>query len=206
MSEQTSFPLSWPDNWPRNKYRYNSPFTRPTSFAARRRSMEECRRELAAELRRLGATKEVLSTNVRLRLDGSPYSGQAQPTDPGAAVYFQLKGKPVSLACDKWNRVEDNIWAIVKHIESIRGQERWGVGSVEQAFRGYMALPTPGQSSGIQWWSVLGVPINASADQVKDAYRILVAKHHPDKGGDVEMFHRVQEAFRQFESVTKHAA
>lgn len=168
--------------------------------------MDEARRGLAGELARLGARKEVLSTNVKLRLDGLPYSNQAQPDDVGAAVYFELKGKPVSLACDKWNRVECNIWAIVKHIEAIRGQERWGVGSVEQAFRGYMALPAPGQSSGIQWWSVLGVPINASADQVKDAYRVLVAKHHPDKGGDVEMFHRVQEAWRQFESMQRKAA
>ena len=168
--------------------------------------MDEARRGLAAELARLGARKEVLSTNVKLRIDGQPYSNQAQPDDTGAAAYFELKGRPVSLACDKWNRVEDNIWAIVKHIEAIRGQERWGVGSVEQAFRGYMALPGLGQSSGIQWWSVLGVSINASAEQVKDAYRILVAKHHPDKGGDVEMFHRVQEAWRLFESTHKAAA
>lgn len=208
MSEQTSFPLSWPDGWPRTQahLRKDSPFKRPVSYAARGRSMDECRRGLASELRLLGATKEVLSTNVKLRLDGLPYSGQAQPVDPGVAVYFELKKKSVSLACDKWRRVEDNIWAIVKHIESIRGQERWGVGNVEQAFRGYMALPGPGESGGLSWWTVLGVPINAGGDQVKEAYRILVAKHHPDRGGDVEMFHRVTQAFQQFESMTKVAA
>lgn len=206
MSKQTSYPLSWPDGWPRTAkhLRRDSLFRRPICYGARNRSMGEAQRGLAGELARLGALKEVLSTNVKLRIDGRPYSNQPQPDDPGAAVYFELKNRPVSLACDKWNRVEDNIWAIVKHIESIRGQERWGVGSVEQAFRGYMALPAPGQSSGVQWWSVLGVPINATSDQVKDAYRILVTKHHPDKGGDVELFHRVQEAYRQFESVTKH--
>ncbi len=80
------------------------------------------------------------------------------------------------------------------------------MGSVEQAFRGYMALPGIGQSSGIQWWSVLGVPINASPEQVKDAYRILVAKHHPDKGGDVERFHRVQQAWELFQAVQPKAA
>lgn len=168
--------------------------------------MDEARRGLANELHRLGARKEVLSTNVRLRIDGNPYSNQAQPEDTGAAVYFELKGRLVSLACDKWRRVECNIWAIVKHIESIRGQERWGVGTVDQAFRGYMALPAPGQSSGIQWWTVLGVPINATPEQVKAAYRILVAKHHPDRGGDVDLFHRVQEAWRMFESVQTKAA
>lgn len=208
MSEQTSFPLAWPENWPRTPrhQRRTSPFQRAVRYAARGRSMDEARRGLAGELARLGARKEVLSTNVKLRIDGMPYSNQAQPDDVGAAVYFELKGKPVSLACDKWNRVECNIWAIVKHIESIRGQDRWGVGSVEQAFRGYMALPAPGQTSGIQWWTVLGVPINASPEQVKDAYRILAVKHHPDKGGDVELWHRLQQAWEMFQMTQRQAA
>jgi hypothetical protein len=161
--------------------------------------MEEACSGLASELRLLRAIKEVLSTNVQRRLDGQPYSNRAQPTDPGAAVYFELKGKPVSLACDKWRRVECNIWAIVKHIEAIRGQQRWGVGTIEQAFRGYAALPAVGQTSGIVWWNVLGVAVNATPDQVKEAYRILVRKHHPDLGGDVELFHRIQEAYHLFE-------
>jgi hypothetical protein len=155
---------------------------------------------LSAELRRLGASKEVLSTNVRRRLDGAPYSGQAQPDDTGAAVYFTLKGKPISLACDKWLRVEDNVWAIAKHIEALRAQDRWGVGSIEQAFRGYMALPAIGESSASDWWKTLGVPVNSTADQVREAYRILVKKHHPDRtGGNAELFHRVQRAMERFE-------
>ncbi len=158
---------------------------------------------LAEELRRLKAAKEVLSTNVKRRVDGVPYSNQAQPNDPGVAVYFELKGKPVSLACDKWNRVEDNVWAIAKHIESLRGQERWGVGSIEQAFRGYMALPAPGESSASDWWKTLGVPINATPDQVRSAYRILAKKHHPDLGGDPEFFRRLQSAMEKFESVQR---
>lgn len=168
--------------------------------------MDEAYRGLAAELRRLGAGRAVLSTNVKVRQDGQPYSGLAQPNDTGAAVYFKLKGREVSLACDKWTRVEDNVWAIVKHIEAIRGQERWGVGSVEQAFRGYMALPAIGQTSGLNWWQVLGVAINASPEQVREAYLILVKKHHPDVGGDAELFRRVQEAWQQFERMRKQEA
>ncbi len=166
--------------------------------------MDEVRRELANEIQRLDARNAILSTNVRLRLDGLPYSNQAQPEDRGVAVYFELKGKPVALACDRWLRVEDNIWAVVKHVESIRGQDRWGVGSIDQAFRGYMALPE--RTSGSAWWEVLGVPINASAEQVKEAYRLLAKKHHPDAGGDVELFRRVQEAYNQFEQIVQPSA
>lgn len=59
----------------------------------------------------------------------------------------------------------------------------------------------PGEAGGINWWEVLGVAINASPDQVKDAYRILVKKHHPDAGGDPELFRRVQQAFELFERI-----
>ena len=206
MNDKTAFPLTWPDRWPRTpkNRQQDSRFKRPTRSPARNHSMDEVRRELANEIDRLGARKAILSTNVRLRLDGLPYSNQSQPDDRGAAVYFELKGKPVSLACDKWNRVEDNIWAIVKHIESLHGQDRWGVGNIEQAFRGYMALPE--RASGGDWWEVLGVAINASEDQVKEAYRILVKKHHPDAGGDSEFFLRVQEAYRRFEQLRSQAS
>lgn len=165
--------------------------------------MEESSRELANELSRLGASKVVLSTNVKIRIDGLPYSGQAQPADPGAAVYFERKGRPVTLACDKWNRVEDNVWAIAKHIEALRGQQRWGVGTLDQAFRGYTALPAVGESSASDWWKILGVPVNSNPDQVRFAYRVLVKKHHPDRGGDPEMFHRLQRAMERFEQMLK---
>lgn len=200
MTEQTSYPLSWPEGWPRTAsgQRRDSPFKRGTQFGARYHSMDESRRELANELERLGARKIVLSTNMRLRIDGLPYSNQAQPTDTGAAVYFEIKGKPTSLACDRWRRVEDNIWAIKCKIYNLRADERYGVGSIAQAFRGYMALPAVGESSASDWWRTLGVPINATADQVKAAYRLLASKHHPDRGGDAELFMRVQTAWEKF--------
>lgn len=210
MSDKQSHPLSWPDNWPRTApgRREPSRFTRGICdgqrYGGRCHSMAESTEFLANELARLGARSEVLSTNLRQRLDGKPYSNQAQPSDPGAAVYFSLKGKPVSLACDKWLRVEDNVWAIAKHIEALRGQERWGVGSIEQAFRGYMALPSIGESSGIKWWEVLGVPINASPEQVKEAFRVLAHKHHPDKGGERDLWDRLREAWDLFNSQSNH--
>lgn len=201
MSEQTAYPLSWPEGWPRTakQQRRMSRFSRSHAFAARWHSMNEARELLAGELRRLGARKCVLSTNVPLRLDGAPYANQKQPDDTGAAVYFELKGRPVSLACDRWLHVEDNVWAIGRHIEALRAQERWGVGSIERAFSGYQALPAVGESSASDWWKTLGVPVNATVDQVRDAYRVLVKKHHPDRGGDAEMFRRLQAAMERFE-------
>lgn len=43
-------------------------------------------------------------------------------------------------------------------------------------------------------YSVLGVPPTATETEIKKTFRKLALKHHPDKGGDPEMFKRISEA------------
>ena len=40
----------------------------------------------------------------------------------------------------------------------------------------------------------LGVSVNATDAEIKKAYREKAKEHHPDKGGDVDKFHKVSEA------------
>ncbi len=211
MSNQQSFPLSWPPAWPRTaaQKRQASPFfsqiRRPSStpgqtYTSRsKRSMADVVTDLYHELRLIGVGdyNVVVSTNVELRLDGTPYSNRKPPEDPGAAVYFKLKNKPCVLACDKWNRTEDNLCAIAKHIEALRGQERWGVGSVEQAFAGYTALPPAGSSPGTSWWNLLGCAHDAPFAVVKAAFREAAFKAHPDHGGSHDAIVAVNAAWDQ---------
>lgn len=184
------YPLQWPDGWKRTL----AASRQRAKFSKNRQqlSVAQAIARLDLELGRLGAQYETLSTNVVLRLDGLPRSDQREPVDPGAAIYFLLAGKSVVLACDKWDRVADNIAAIAGHIEAMRAQERYGVGSLEQAFAGYAALPPKAEG----WRAVLGFPPGArpTYDDIGLHYRDRARTAHPDAGGSHDAMARLNAA------------
>jgi hypothetical protein len=165
-----AYPLHWPAGWPRSRAPQSARFD--ANFTAARDG-------LFAEIKRLGGTHIVLSSNIPLRRDGLPYAGQPQPTDRGVAVYFLRRSKQMVFACDRWNKVADNIRAIEKTIDAIRGVERWGASEMmERAFQAFEALPAP-----TSCWQVLGLSPGASEEAVQRAYRSKVREAHPDTGG-----------------------
>ena len=165
-----AFPLSWPQGWPRTKHPQGSAFK--ADFA-------KVRDGLFSEIKLLGGTYVVLSSNVPLRNDGLPRAGQPQPQDRGVAVYFLRRGKQMVFACDRWNKVEDNLRAIEKTIEAVRGIDRWGASEMmERAFTAFEALAPPRSC-----WDILGVNVGASVDEINAAYRTRAKSVHPDAGG-----------------------
>lgn len=182
-----AYPLHWPIMVPR------------TAAAKRKRSAfgtfpwNRAISQLQAELSRLSAFHVTISTNQPIRNDGLPYAQERRIDDPGVAVYFSLEGMPVCFPCDRWLTIAENMRAITLHIEAMRGQQRWGVGTAKQAFAGYKALTaTAGEDE--PWWTVLGVLSSATAAQVQAAYRIAVATAHPDRGGSDAQMARINTA------------
>jgi DnaJ-class molecular chaperone len=47
----------------------------------------------------------------------------------------------------------------------------------------------------MDYYDTLGVNKSSSPKEIKNAYRKLASKHHPDKGGDADEFKRIQEAY-----------
>jgi hypothetical protein len=94
------------------------------------------------------------------------------------------------LAIDRYDSVADNLAAIAASLESLRALDRHGSEISEQAFSGFVALP-----SVEAWWQVLGLEgYDATPEQIETAHRRLAMQHHPDRGGDVERMSKINRA------------
>lgn len=197
MSTPTAYPLAWPVGRERTpRYRITrARFGTGVGVTRRALTVYAGIARLVPELERLGAKNIVVSTNVETRKsDGLPRSDRAEPADRGVAVYFSMKGEPHCLACDRWDRVADNLAAIAAHVEAIRGQLRWGVGDVRAAFAGFKALPAADAIK--PWWQVLGFrEAPTSADVLKAKFRELATLHHPDRGGNGNQMAEINAAY-----------
>lgn len=196
---------AYPLQWPEGRSRKPKGQRKPAPFRSKRNSrflqpltVTEATQRLIRELDMLGAGCEVLSTNLEVRLDGLPRSGQRDPDDCGACVYFDLGGDAVAMPCDTYDTVAGNIAAIAAHIEATRKIERHGVASVKEMFTGFAALPSPDQKKSwreVFGWSHDGIPPTA---RLHDRYRELSKRRHPDSPtGSTEKMQELSEAYEQ---------
>jgi hypothetical protein len=188
-----AYPLQWPEGWPRTKAgqkkygKFGTKKTRPGSSYARTEdiTITEASTRVLVELERMGIQRQdiVISTNVRTRLDGLPRSGEREPDDSGAAVYWkEWNDTRRVMAIDQYTKVADNIAAIAATLDAMRAIERHGGAQIlDRAFTGFVALPAPGSAR--TWRQVFGFSDTeiVSSDLLREAYRVLASKRHPDK-------------------------
>lgn len=184
----TPYPLRWPDHIARTKTPERSRF---------QTSLARARRNLTRDLDLLGANNIVITSNAVLNKNGTIAARQPWISDVGIAVYFTVDGQGRCFACDRWDWMEDNIQAIAKTIEALRGVQRWGTSQmVDAAFAGFAALPA--QTAGDAWWDVMGLSSSTVPREVIEAnYRALAKRSHPDVGGDPDLWRAIQFAYEQ---------
>jgi hypothetical protein len=160
-----AYPLQWPEGWKRTapnergyaRFRRASKKDWQGNWQNQRElSINEATLRVRKELQCMGVHDDdvVISTNLVLRLDGGPRSGQSEPNDPGVAVYWQHKGNRRCIAIDQYTKVTGNLAAIAATLDAMRAIERHGGAEIlDRAFTGFVALPAPSDA----WWTVLGV-------------------------------------------------
>lgn len=189
-----AFPLHWPLG-----YRRTDSHRRSRSLF--KQGMETSQKFLRAEIDRLGAKGLIISTNIPVRKDGGLFTDwmSRKIDDPGVAIFFKLKAQGdayISMCCDQYLTVWENIYALGKSIEAIRALERYGASEfMDRVFTGFKELPE--QSSGKTWWEILEVKKDASPEMIRQAYLTKVKKAHPDAGGSETDFIQIQQAYVQ---------
>jgi len=186
-----SYPLSWPAQWPREE--------NPT-YSNFKTGLVQARTRLMRELELLGATDVIISSNAQVNRYGEIAARQRRIDDTGVAVYFTLDGEQRCIPCDKWILLEDNVHAIELTVAALRGLERWGTHQVvTAAFQGFSTAVEPKEvvpSITDPWWIILGVSQSAPKSEISRAYREWARLHHPDVGGDSDLFREVTSAYQ----------
>lgn len=207
-----AYPLAWPAGWPRmsshgrKRAKFSKAGDAQTSAhnpnyswrPKKELSISDGTQRIIAELSTMGIREGnyVISTNLELRNDGLPRSGQRMPDDPGVAVYWTRKGKQQVMAIDLYDRVQDNLAAVAASLSALRAIERHGGAQIlDRAFSGFDALPSP---DSFDPWKELGIPPRSPRGDIELAFRNKAKGVHPDVvGGDTGAFQRLERAKRE---------
>jgi DnaJ-domain-containing protein 1 len=157
--------------------------------------LETTQRDLVTIIKKMGATSLQINQDL---LRGS------------VEIVFDCEGQRYVFRCSKYADALDNLRSAQLAITYLwRATEEYGVVGEQQAldrafaqfFLGFAATPDDTVlllgSGKENWWDVLGIQPDAGEPAIRNAYRALARAHHPDAGGDVADFRRLQDAYRR---------
>jgi len=234
-----AYPLQWPPGWRRTekgarttaRFSKQERQTRTAGDGTRSSWTQNKPLTIADAVKRVrevltlmgvGDDDLVISSNLALRLDGMPRSAQAEPADPGVAVYWRDRGATLSMAIDRYDRVADNLAAVAATLDGMRVIERHGGAEIlDRAYQGFTALPSPDSTP---WFVEFGFDSRETVmsmaqhdageemrpvkdvlfDIVKRAYQRRRRETHPDGGGTDYEFQRTERAWEQFKTEEGH--
>lgn len=193
---------------------WGRPVTSPRASSGRFRADWKSTLDLLGrEVEALDGGLVVLQVDVEeaeLRLDGM-LRAKAKVGFPGVRVSFESRHGPLTYATDAYERLynqdppgwQANIRAIALALQALRAVDRYGVTSSGEQYRGWTAIAarsTEDTMTREQAAALLagapGSPCTTAdllnnRDAVVATFRWLAKRHHPDVGGDPELFRRL---------------
>lgn len=124
-----------------------------------------------------------------------PYA-RASFDDPGVVVRFTKAGEQMAAACDRWDNPRDNAQDLFKYLHETRMQEQRGTVTAESEYEKLRLPSGDGDATAADPppHAVLGVDRDASAEEIREAFRERAKETHADAGGSSEAFKRVKRA------------
>lgn len=181
---------------------------RPPRFKA---AWSDTQALLVREAEMLGADLVVVQIDVTeqdLRRDGM-IRANARIAFPGVRVSFKSRHGPLTYATDAYEAQwsgdmpgwQANVRAIALSLEALRAVDRHGVTRKGEQYRGFTALTQTANgrmtreeaanliASGLDGYTAAQLLYDPEA--IQSAHRTLTRRHHPDRGGDPDLFARI---------------
>jgi hypothetical protein len=173
--------------------------------------------DIEREARLLGAAAAVIETCHRDRhyraYRSVLLSSALSLSHPGVVVYLSNRRQgPMRYACDAYAHWLDNLAAVVKTLEALRGIDRWGVATGGEQYRGWQQLPPatadPRRAAALVLLARGGYETSdanvtvllGDPEQARRAYNRAAKATHPDANPDMDgsEFREVQRAWEAF--------
>lgn len=151
------------------------------------KSWSVTQQDLASEFDKWGITEWDTNYPRGARLEGR---NQAE-VDRNVTLTYKKDGKTVLLTMSKQGRAVDNLRVLYLAIESMRMNERRGIGEVLQS--AYAQLQAP---EVFNPYEILGIRGDVELWVAEAVYRTMASKYHPDSkpSGSEEKFKQINKA------------
>lgn len=188
-------PLNWPDGQPatprasqRNDHGFQGTL-----------SLEESIGYLDDELSGL-QSNAVLSLDVEQPLSGRLRKKTGSRT--GAALHLKYHGRNYVVACDRWQTVEANVYALHLALRHWRNMERWGIAAFPVLLKGF----EPGQrhtadiqeEPALSWMQGLGLGTTATLEDAIAVYHRRAKQAARDSDALVQLNQMMEQARAHF--------
>lgn len=166
---------------------------------------------LERELKHLRARQVQIALQIRgaidLRQDGM-LKADARPGNAVIVSFLDRDGQRQAYPCDRFSWWQDNLYAIAIVLEDLRRAERYGVQSalIRAGFKSLPSATEPTMSTSVaadflrKHTGYMPDFTLGSKGVAQQAIRLAASRLHPDAGGKVEEFQRLQEAKRVLEA------